>query len=124
MPYAEMLSRLDALHALPCGDGQATAWPACPDVRLPGLRVAGPIRSRRSRQHTAVLMDLIKREPTVAAPCHLMPSGEKAARALTNVVIDTAERCHRRPQIELARPVPECPVQIIAHLGPGIVIAS
>ena len=46
-------------------------------------------------------MNLIEREPTVAAPCHLVPSGEKAAHALTDVVIDTAQRCHRRPQIEV-----------------------
>src|SRR6516225_7523101 len=68
-------------------------------------------------------MNLIEREPTVAAPCHLVPSGEKAAHALTDVVIDTAERCHRRSEIEVARPAPECPVQIVAHLGPGIGVA-
>jgi hypothetical protein len=52
-------------------------------------------------------MNLIVREPTGAAPCHLVPSGEEAAHALTNVVINTAERCHRRAQIEVARPTPE-----------------
>src|SRR5262249_18217654 len=73
-------------------------------------------------QHTAVPMDLIVCEPAVAAPCHLVPSGEEAAHALTTVVIETAERCHRRPQIEVARPTPEDPAQILAHFGPGIIV--
>src|SRR5262249_10246173 len=76
----------------------------------PALRLASPQGPQRGRsgqafkaQHAAVPMDLIVCEPTVAAPCHLVPSGEKAAHALTNVVINTAERCHRRPQVEVAR---------------------
>jgi hypothetical protein len=32
-----------------------------------------------------------------AAPCQLVPSGEKAAHALPDVVIDAAERDNRRP---------------------------
>jgi hypothetical protein len=38
-----------------------------------------------------VPMDRIEREPAIAAPCHLVPSGEEGTHALADIVVDAAE---------------------------------
>jgi len=61
-----------------------------------------------------------RRLPRPATLCGL---ARKAAHALTDVVIDTAERCHGRYEIEVARPAAECSVSLFDHLVGAAVLA-
>ena len=73
-----------------------------PDVPISGIRLSdwlhrkahsGAGRGRRSRaQHAAFSVDHVEGEPSVAAPCHLVPSGEEVAHALIDVVVDRRGR--------------------------------
>src|SRR5262245_25721309 len=83
------------------------------DLRHPALRLASPQGPRRGRsvqafqaQHAELAMDRIEREPAIAAPCHLVPSGEESAYALADIVIDAAGGLDTRPKAEVARPAP------------------
>src|SRR6476660_10368701 len=131
-PASDSAPRADALAAAPnvsdgrVEDGRGSLGPEASapfpipahrtghaDLRHPALRLASPQGPQRGRswqafqtQHAVVPMDRIPREPTIAAPCHLVPSGEEGTHALANIVVDTAEGCDRRPQTEIARPAP------------------
>jgi len=56
-----------------------------------------PIPAHRTGHNAVVPMDRIPREPTIAAPCHLVPSGEEGTHALADIVVDAAKDRDRRP---------------------------
>ena len=68
-------------------------------------------------------MDYIPREPASAAPCHLVPSGKEGTHALTDIVIDAAERGNRGPPIEVSSTIPVVIGSGRHALRPGICVA-
>ena len=65
-----------------CGataSGSPTGFIARPTARQVGASVPGPA--------TALTMDHVKGELSVAAPMHLMPSGEEGTHALGDVLV-------------------------------------
>jgi WD40 repeat protein len=69
------------------------------------------ILARRSSGRTAkeLSIDNVEGEPTRAAPCHLVPSGEEVAYALVDVSVNAAERQATRPVAEVVRPARQSP---------------
>src|SRR5215510_5191028 len=69
-------------------------------------------------------MQYVERKPVVAAPCHFVPSDEECAHALADVEVDAAECRSSRSVAEVVRPAAQTPVQLVAHFGPGSVVAG
>ena len=75
-------------------------------------------------QHTAFTMDHVEGELSVAAPMHLMPSGEESAHALGDVLVHPAEGRPTCPIGEVVRPAAQGPVQRVAHFFPWFSVAG
>ena len=92
------------------------------DFRHPAFRLISPQGTRRGTsrqvlqaQHAALAMNDIEREPTIAAPLHLVPSCEECAYAIRDILVDALVGLAVRPVAEVVRPASQGPVQPVSH---------
>ena len=104
-----------------------------PDVPISGIRLSdwfhreahgsGPRCTRRRRSTPRAPKICSAENLAGAAPLHLVPSSEEVAHRVVDVVVDGAI-CHQaRAVAEVRRPAPQNRVELVADLGPRLLVA-
>ncbi len=101
------------------------------DFPHPASRPASPQSTRRgakmdptSSDHTELPEHDPIEETPGAARRHLMAPDQEMTNSLVDRVVDGPVSRHSRPMAEVLRPTAQHAVQLIAHLGPGGVVAG
>ena len=97
----------------------------------PAFRLASSRDTRRGAKmnpaqpkHAEIPEHGPSREPRGAARRHLVTPDQKMPRALIDVIVDRSIGRQARPVAEVERPATQHAVQLVAHLGPGCLVAG
>ena len=97
----------------------------------PAFRLASSRGTRRGAKmnpaqpkHAEIPEHGPSREPRGAARRHLVTPDQKMPHALIDVIVDRSIGRQARPVAEVVRPAAQHAVQLVAHLGPGCLVAG